>query len=238
MKTPLTAGIVCGLIFLGCTSGSRAAKTQGLAPDQVQGPQARGKPFQLFEILDYQTRAGGENIPEWVNRFLTEGVRGVESIPEFQDKYVFVGLSEGANFNALSQWEAAFSPAQDLARLVASRIEARFTAAAQSAVPGDTFGPFFETLIKKASDARYEGAVKETSFWVQQIVPADEPGEETGVIDANREVYDFLVLVSIDKKQLEFRINAIFNEARENIESRRDQTSAINRLRDNFFEGF
>jgi hypothetical protein len=162
----------------------------------------------------------------------------VESIPEFRNKYVFVGLSESSNFKALSQWEAAFTPAQDFARMVASRIEARLVAAAQTVIPDDTYGQFFETLIKTASDAQYQGAVKETGFWVRRLPPADEAGEESAETEVNREVYDFLVLISISKDQLESRINTIFNAVKTDINPKRNQAAAINRIGENFFEGF
>jgi hypothetical protein len=162
----------------------------------------------------------------------------VEKIPEFQNKYVFVGLSRGTNFKALSQWEAAFSPAQDLARLVASRIEARLSAAAHTSIPDDTYGPLFEALIKNASDARYQGAVKESSFWIRHLPPAEEDGAEQGVTEINREVYNFLVLVSIDKNQLESQIYTIFDAANTDLKHKRDEAAAIDRIRDNLFEGF
>ncbi|GHU72011.1 hypothetical protein FACS189450_09000 [Spirochaetia bacterium] len=195
------------------------------------------QPPEPFQIIDYQDRAKEGKIPEWVDSYLAEGIRGVENIPEFQNKYVFIGLSEGVNFNALSQWEEAFSPAQDLARLIAFRIGARFTTAVQSD-PDDTYGEFFETMIKGASDAQYQGAVKETGFWILRLSPAKETDEESEEQEVNREVYDFLVLISIDKKQLESQINAIFNAAKENINPRKDQAAAINRIGENFFEGF
>jgi hypothetical protein len=255
MKTPLTGitGIflVCGLVLPGCASSSRAARkvpAEVMALSQAQG-RAQGSaytgtpPLEPFEIMDYEAKAEGGDIPEWVSRYLAEGVRGVEEIPEFQDKYVFVGLGEGPNFKALSQWEAAFTPAQDLARLVASRIEARLIAAAQTAIPDDTYGAFFETLVKNASNARYQGAVKETSFWVRQFPPVDEAetdeeSEEQGSIETDREIYDFLILIGIDRNQLEPQINSLFNAVKTELNPKRDQAAAINRVGEKFFEGF
>jgi hypothetical protein len=234
------AGIVlaCGLVFPGCLS--KYGRTAFQAPAQSI-PYAGEKPLQPAQIKDYQGRAEGESIPEWVNLFLAEGIRGVERLPEFWNKYVFVGLKEGSNFRALGQWEAAFNPAQDFAPLAAARIEARLITAAQSAIPDDTYGPFFETFVKNASDALYQGAVQESSFWIQQILPAretGEEGEEGEPAEVNREVYDFLVLVSIDRDQLEFQINGIFDAAKAHTTLKRDQAAAVNRIGENFFEGF
>jgi hypothetical protein len=251
MKIPIIAGIAlfCGLVFPGCASGARTALPKTAAQDyayvMAQGRiPAEAKRFESFQIIDHQAKADGAEIPEWVNRYLTGGGREVENLPEFGDKYVFVGMSEGTNFKALSQWAAAFTPAQDFARLAASRIETRLTGAAQNATPDETYGAFFEALIKKASDAQYQGVVKEAGFWVQLLLPADEADEENEEgaeqerTEVNREVYVFLILISIDKNQLESQINAIFNAARTNITPRRDQTTAINRIGENFFAGF
>jgi hypothetical protein len=187
-----------------------------------------------LRIQDYQDREQGGTIPEWVDRYLAEGLRGVERLDAFRDRYVFISLNEGTNFKALSQWSAAFSPAQDFARLAAARIEARLTAAAVTPFPDDTFGPFFEAMIKTASDAQFPGAVKEADFWIQQE-SAEAESEDNGVI---REVYDFLVLASIGRDQLESQISVIFTAARANLVLHRNQTAAINRLRDSFFDGF
>jgi hypothetical protein len=230
--------LVCVLGFSGCASGSRKVATRTPVQTTV-------KPFEQIQIQDYQTRAEGENIPEWVNRYLSEGVRGVEEIPEFRNKYVFVSLSEGSNFKALSQWEEAFSPTQDFARLVASRIEARLNAVTQVTFPpDDTLGRFFETLIKKASDAQYLGAVKETGFWFQQFFSVNGENPEGDSLEVpedgaevKREVYDFLILTSIDKNRLESQIDEIFNAAKAIVSPKRD-LSALNRIRENFFEGF
>ncbi|GHV45529.1 hypothetical protein AGMMS49546_31520 [Spirochaetia bacterium] len=236
MKTSLIAGMIlaCVLALPGCATGSRAAALKAPA-------QAQAKPFESFQIQDYETKGEGASIPEWVRRYLTEGVRGVERIPEFRDKYVFVGVNAGPNFKALRQWEEAFSPAQDFARLVAARIEARLSPVTQTTVPDSTYGQFFAALIKRASDAQYQGAVKENGFWIQQLFSTseqNEEGEESEEIVVNREVYDFLILTSIDKVQLETQISAMFNAAKISLAPKRNQAAAIDRIRENFFEGF
>ncbi|GHU80308.1 hypothetical protein FACS189462_6040 [Spirochaetia bacterium] len=106
----------------------------------------------------------------------------------------------------------------------------------RSASPEETYGPFFEIMIKKASDAQYQGAVKEAGFWVRQFPPADEA--ETDEESEEQEIYDFLILIIIDKNQLESQINTIFNAAQKDIKLKRYQAAAINRIGEKFFEGF
>ncbi|MDR3192866.1 MAG: hypothetical protein LBT87_07360 [Treponema sp.] len=194
-----------------------------------------------IQIQDYEGRAEGGSIPEWVNRYFSEGEGGVEKMAEYQGKYLFIGKNQGSNPKALGQWQAAFSPPQDFAQLAASRIEARLVRGAGDGYPDNVYGPFFEAMVKKAYDAKYQGVQKEKGFWVRLVppyVPPAEPGEgEAGAEEtAERPVYVFLVLLSVDRPAFETQVGGIVDSARGDLPLPRSQEAAVSRVRENFFD--
>ncbi|MDR3193382.1 MAG: hypothetical protein LBT87_09990 [Treponema sp.] len=198
------------------------------------------------QIQDHQGKAEGEEIPEWVSRYFTEGEAGLERMPEYQGKYLFTGKNQGSNPKALGQWQAAFSPFQDFAQLAAARIEARLARGAAGSYPDNAYGPFFEAMVKKAYDAKYQGVQKEEGFWVylspEKAPPSGEEGGEGEIetgeeAEAERPVYVFLVLLSIGRAGFEAQIEGIFNSAKMNLPLTRSQEAAVNRVHESFFDG-
>jgi hypothetical protein len=214
------------LVFAACA---------GEPPKIIIRPELPGETAPSWEashILDYQNAALGEALPEWVSRFLDQGSRGVEEMAAYQNSYVFVGTSRGTNFKALGHWEAGFTAAQDFPRLAALRIETRLTGAA-SLYPDDEYGDFFEMLVKKASDAVYTGAVKESSCWI--LRQYRQYGEEGSPV---QERYEFFVLTRIEKSSFQTQVQALMADINPAKSPTRDQAAAINRIRETFFEDF
>ncbi|MDR3342193.1 MAG: hypothetical protein LBT14_05280 [Treponema sp.] len=190
------------------------------------------KQNQLALTIDYKTKASGEEIPEWVGHYEREGIPGIESLQEYQNKYVFVAKNTGANFNALSQWTAGFMVTHDFAQLVASRLQTRLTDAALLLYPDDEYGSFFEAAVKAASDTVYDGAAKEADFWLLKQYQAEDG------VTVDREVYDFLVLVSITKNTLRYGIQNMLNTLQPGRPPTKNQIAAINRVKGILFENF
>jgi hypothetical protein len=203
---------------------STADKDLGPAPEYVEKSQA-------YEVLDHKTKAVGQDVPEWVTRYISGGLTEVEQMPAYTDKYVFIGEDSGTNLNALRQWTSGFTVAQDLSRMVSTRVQARFAGAAAGS-PDDEYGRYFEAVVKNASDATYSGARKENDFWIlKRYFKADKKS-------VDREVYDFYVLVSIDKASLEQQITALLNGTKTDTPPTKEQATAIDRVKEAFYEGF
>jgi hypothetical protein len=195
----------------------------------------------MLQIQDYKGRTAGESIPEWVNRYFAEGAGSVEKMTEYQGKYLFVAKNQGISPQALDQWQAAFSPLQDFAQLAAVRIEARLAQEAGDNYPENVYGPFFEAMVKKAYDTRYQEVQKGENFWVylpSQAPPAlPEEGEAGSGEAAARPVYIFLVLLSVDKAVFEAQVEGIFDSVKTELSLTRSQEAAVDRARENFFDG-
>ena len=219
------------LIFAGCAGQNRKI---------IFRPEAQPEYIQVFDysgIIESQGDQTGTAVPEWVNRFLDGGIAEVELMEKYRDKYIFIGENRGENFYALQQWALYFSAEQDLPRLVTLRIEKRLTSSA-SLYPDDEYGDFFENFVKSAANVEYPTAQLEDSFWIKQrIEEAAEDPEQAGNISVYERYY-FLLLLSVNKANMQHRIRSIMENIKTRNRPTRDQAAAISRVKQNFFSGF
>ena len=181
----------------------------------------------LFEnITATKNGHGYENIPEWLMVYIQSGTEELENMYLFTDKYCFIDVKEGSNFEALNIWMNNYSLALDFQKLAAGRIENRLFSMA-TLYPDDEYGLFYEKLVKKAFVTEYPQAVLEDIFWIRKK-QADGSGE----------VYVFFVFTNIYKKILQTVINNMMEEVHASVTPTRSQNNAIRRLQQNFFEGF
>jgi len=230
-KTNNLAGFFLGLFMiisflcLGCATPVRHRPSREI--------EEKGSPwFTVWEILDFENKSQNGIIPPWVILFLDGGSQAIEELAEYENYYVFVSIHSGTNLTALEQWRAGFSADLDFARLAAVRIEKRFENATIN-YPDYEFGGYFEALIRSASDAVWHGASRDDDFWLLRDL-LDKSGDN----DPNTEIFDFLILVKIEKEQLEPQIRTLMRNVRSLSPMTRDQTAAVNRVQDRFFEGF
>jgi hypothetical protein len=203
------------------------------APEQTDAVES-GK------LIESQRGSPSAPLPEWLNRYLGapspgEGLRQAEALTTYRNAYVFVGKNRGTNLNALRQWAAEFTVAQDFPRLAAVRIENRLLAAA-ALYPDDEYGEFFEALVKNASDAEYPEAKKGESFWVKWRVSVPESAETEN--PAVRELYELFIIISMDKNALQIRVRDLLANTRTAVPPTRDQAASISRIQQHFFEDF
>jgi hypothetical protein len=219
--------LTCLLVFSACIAPDKI-----IVPPQTSGEQETNT--ESYQIDESQSGPAGTAMPPWVSRYLSGGISELETMEAYSGKYVFMGQNRGNNFNALNQWIDMFNPAQDFPRLAAARIEKRLIAGA-SLYPDDEYGQYFEALVKNASDAEYPGAVKEDSYWIK---PSINTQAENQMPYAEQEIYDFFILISIDKIALQNRIRELMAAIVTKVPPTRDQNAAINRIQQLFFEGF
>jgi hypothetical protein len=217
--------LVAALALSACSSKPKAQpESPGPAPEYRETTET-------YVVIDHKTKAIGQDVPEWVTRYIADGLTGVEAMPAYREKYVFVGEDTGTNLNALRQWSSGFSVAQDLSRMVSRRVQDRFAGAAAGS-PDDAYGRYFENVVKSSSDATYTGARKETDFWLQKrFFKADGK-------TVDREIYEYYVLVSIDKAILERQISDVLNNVNADIPPTPEQATAYDRVKEAFYEGF
>jgi len=190
--------------------------------------------LKLWVITESKNSAAGEAVPDWVNLYLAGNISELETMTAYRDKYIFVGENRGTNTVALRQWASSFAPEQDLARLVAARIEKLMISAAVL-YPDDEYGEFFETFIKAAIDIEYYGTQVEDSHWIKRRSIPDYTREENPV---SEERYEYLILISVNKTMMQTQIRLLMDNIKTTVPPTREQASSIHRIKQTFFERF
>jgi hypothetical protein len=221
-KFPLLPALLAAVLFAACFGSPRAK----LGPEPEYTEEA-----EVSEILDHQDMGEGRGMPVWIDRYMGGGLRAVEALPQYQDKFVFISMAAGAHLKALLQWAEGFQAEQDLPRVVSARIEARFISAATNH-PDEEYGRYFEALIKNSTNTVYSSARTEERYWIKKRY---FDAEGTPI---EREEYNYYILVSADREVLERQIRSVLNRTAGDPPPTRDQNSAIERLKASFFEGF
>jgi hypothetical protein len=216
--------LILGVFFLSSCITDSSKQTYKLPeiPEEIRNPRT-------FTITDHKNKSIGEAVPEWVNLYLNSGLREVEALRTYQGSYVFVQRNEGNNFNALQLWQDNFSVELDFPRLAATRIEARFSASIP--YPDEEYGAFYEALIRAASDASWTGAKTVDNFWIRKLYPANET-------EGEQETWEFLVLVTIEKSRFSSQLEKIFENINPVPPPDKNQISAINQVKERFYEKF
>jgi hypothetical protein len=223
---PLFLLVINGLVLLlSCTATPREVSIPAVPPQIHTAEEA---PYQIIEHMAGKSK---ETLPGWVVQYIAGGIAGIESLPQYANRYVFISVNSGSNFTALNQWTAGFSIDQDFPLLVSLRVLSRFIGDGQRS-PDHDFGRYFESAVRTAADTLYSDTRREADFWIRKRY------ETQDAVDGVQEVYDFYILVSIAKDQLQYQINQILLKAAEGITLTREQADAVNRLQENFYEGF
>ena len=222
----LTAIFFLWVIFLGACAGQERLLLQPV-PGYIDNV-IHDNSLLFSDITETREGPGNAYIPNWLIEFINGGIEEVEKIDGFMDKYCFIGVNEGGNFEALSKWADNYSVIQDFPRLAAVRIEKRLISAA-SAYPDDEYGSFYEIMVKKAFDAEYTGAFLEDIFWIKRNVNQEY---SIGV------TYEFYIFIIIDKTSMQTIIRNMMTEALAVSAPTRAQNNAIKRLQQIFFVGF
>ena len=237
MKANHFIPIIASVIFTVCT-GQRDAII--IRPDPFQElifNQTDSR--EAWKIIESQNGLLESGIPEWVILYLNEGAAGIESLDQYSDRYVFIGENRGTNLNALKQWAMGFNAAQDFPRLLAGRVENRLISSA-SLYPDDEYGEYFERLIKLVSDSEFQGMEKTQTFWVKRMKDPDitEEDDTETEIEIETERYEYFIFVSIDRELLQTQLKQLMTGITTNRPPTRNQSAAINRIQNTFFEGF
>ncbi|MFP3043341.1 hypothetical protein LQZ19_16125 [Treponema primitia] len=215
--------LIAGISLLtGCFSAPVKAVILGPVPEYREKNS-------IIEVIDHENP--NEDMPEWVALYLSSDLIGIETLPEYKDRYVFIGKQRGNNLDSLKLWATSFSIDRDFSRLVSARIQARFTRIANGN-PGEEFGRYFETVIKNSSNTTFGGASQKGSFWIKKRIFEDDGLSPIG------ESFEYYILVSIEKETLKKQISLLLTTARSDLPPTREQSTAAMRLRLIFYEEF
>ena len=231
-KKTNTIFFCCVFIFLSCAAQDNLISFP--VPDK-----SLFEPEQSIDaenITETRDNARNASLPEWLSAFLDGGIEEAERIEAYSDKYLFIADNQGVNFAVLSKWAENFTTEQNFPIIAAARIERRMNVS-NSVYPDEEYGIFYETFVKSAYSGGYPGALKEDTYWVKTKA-ARENGGEGRVGAVLPEVYNFFVLISVERTEMQAAVNNLISQAFASSAPSPAQAAAISRLRQNFFEGF
>ena len=189
------------------------------------------------EIIATQNGMGRAFLPQWLIMYLEGGILEIESSEIFRDKYIFIGRNWGTNLSIITRWAENYNVYHDFPRLAAARIENRLITAA-NLYPDDEYGDYFEALVKKAFNTEYTGALKDETFWIKTRTHQEADPDEPDQIVEPLELYEYFILISIDKKLLQTQIQKLMAEINIINIPTRNQRAAVSRVEQIFFVGF
>lgn len=187
LRRVLLAVMAASFVFAGCASNKEPA------PTELEGKVK-------VEVLEHKGTALGINqLPAWVETYISEGILGVEKLSNYENDYCFVGEEAGSNIDALQAWVSSFDVPSEIARNVSTRVSALFTGAASGSPDGD-YGTYFENVVKTTSSATYSGARKVNDWWV--LTRRYDPDQKRKATDE----YRCYVLYTIPKDVLDQQV--------------------------------
>lgn len=199
--------LFCCVVLLcsGCASKKQTAPA--LVPGSYPSPEAQAAAGRVnVDVLDHKGAALGISyLPVWVQTYLDRGIPGLEALPDFDGYYCFVGEHAGKDLKTVTEWIVTYNMTQDIAAAVSSRVNALF-ARSTPEYPPVIYGPYYETAVTAAANARYSETLKINDWWL--FARRYEPGKPQKYTDE----YRGYVLYTIDKKRLNRQILTIMNQ--------------------------
>lgn len=206
--------IAAALVFSGC-----ASKQEDPEPKELESQVKT-------EVLEHKGTALGVNqLPVWVETYISEGILAVEKLSSYDGSYCFIGEEAGSNLDALQVWVSSFDVPSEIAASVSTRVNALFTGAASGSPDGE-YGTYFENIVKSTSSASYSGARKVNDWWI--LTRRYDPDQKKKYEDE----YRCYVLYTIDKDLLDRQVLEMMDKvAAETEGSTEAQKSAFDNVR-------
>lgn len=206
--------IAAALVFSGC-----ASKQEDPEPKELESKVKS-------EVLEHKGTALGVNqLPVWVETYITEGILAVEKLSSYEGSYCFIGEEAGSNLDALQVWVSSFDIPSEIAANVSTRVNALFTGAASGSPDGE-YGTYFENIVKSTSSASYSGARKVNDWWV--MTRRYDPDQKKKYVDE----YRCYVLYTIDKDLLDRQVLEMMDKVASETEGATEaQKSAFDNVR-------
>jgi hypothetical protein len=205
----------------------------------------------IIEILDHEGGASGEAYAEWVSLYINGGIPALEKLEVFAPYFVFVAEQSSQDLDTLLQWAANFSPERDIPQLILLRAYRRLTGN-PNVSPDDLYGSFFEAFIKRLAALRWPFSQRYDETWILvRRLPALPPpdtsdaealeevlSEEQSYAPPDLPLHIYLILILIEKTEVEASLRLVMNDIPPDKSLSRDQTQAVNSVKSNFFNSF
>jgi hypothetical protein len=216
----LLFSLVLILVIIGCqTTRPRDEEEQEEKKEEVVKVE---ETIEEWVIVDHKTKDFGGNVPRWVDRTPLQ----LQQEDMYKDFYVFIEDQTGKNLDGIKIWAQNFSINANIARMVTTRVEAKFAGAAVG--DKDMLETYFENVVKSVSSASFARVVVEDEFWIKK------QNKNSGDIE-----FRYLFLVTVPRSEIEAAIQRAFEDAEDtNKPKTEEEKVARERVKEAFDEGF
>ncbi|MDR1952843.1 MAG: hypothetical protein LBQ37_04970 [Elusimicrobiota bacterium] len=188
------------VLFAGCASKATVAATVAQAAAAPAVAQAAAPAEPNIRPIDWQGKALGRAMPEWVNHLADGDASELERMDRFQGKEVFIIQQRGKNLDLLESWANNFGVQAQVSRQVSNKVNADFGGAAAGNL--DEGGKrLLEEVVGTLSKTKFSGLTKRLSYWIK-IRTTDS---EKGTVE---DMYTFYLVYDIDKTLFQDQIDA------------------------------
>jgi tetratricopeptide (TPR) repeat protein len=133
--------------------------------------------------------------PDWIKNYLANGIMGVQSQPQFKDKYCIIGEEFGTDKQAVFASADNFNPQMRLRAMLGAAIAGEYQARAAGAASND-YNRQIDNVINAITNVIYNGVQREADWWI--LRRRYDPGQQDVYIDE----YWACVLHTIPKPEL------------------------------------
>ncbi len=200
------------------------------AKNEKAGTLADSKSVNRPEIIDYKGSEFNANPPEWIQVFIESDISGVEQLARYKDKYCVVVEMDGKDKEGVMLALANLKAPVEIAGRISTRVQQRFAGAQVGDV--DKIETYMENVVKVAREASFSGFGKEGETWT--YLQYFKPGPKK---ELDKAVYRGYQLWSISKADLQKQVDAMLS-GEANKEKTPEKQTAIDRVKEAFYEGF
>jgi hypothetical protein len=206
------------LAVLGCKTTTSQTKEEEKKEEVVKVEEQ----VEEWVIVDHKTKDFGGSVPRWVEKTPLQ----LQKEDMYKDYYVFIEDQIGKDLDGIKIWAQNFSINANIARMVTTRVQARFAGAAVG--DKDMVETYFENVVKSMSEASFSRVVVEDEFWIKK------QSKKSGEVE-----YRYLFLATVPRDEIDRAIQRAFADAEADSKPKTEEEKvARERVKEAFDEGF
>jgi hypothetical protein len=187
------APVMAALLVAAC-----AGAPKGVGAGSGSPPPAQPKTIERIRV-DYKGAAIGSEIPSWVEAAIDNNYDAIARLSRFDGRVPVVNYGTGQNLDLLRSWVNNFNIQAQVARQIATYVEANFGGEQLGSKDSPENRQFLKEVVATFSNATINGLSQDLDYWV--LLRTIDHGKGTEI-----EQYYYYVVYSIGKEELDYQI--------------------------------
>jgi hypothetical protein len=188
----LSVGIFAGALLFGCQSTKEKIPQRTI--ERIPSGEA------AYVIAHSGEALGVEQIPVWLQTYIASGVKGLESLPDYEASYCFVIETRGNNPVTVETWLQTELLSRSIAQMAADRLQFQFLRISKN--NPKIYGGYYDIVLEGMRNTVFSGMHRINGWWV--LGRFRQPGTDKPV-----EEYRAYVFFLVEKQVLNAQIRRI-----------------------------